>query len=77
MKELLTREYLKLLLAVQENPFGTIAELGRSTGSSKPTVAKRLKELNDRRLFVVKPLLNNHNLGFDFVDVILNGGSYD
>jgi len=67
----LSREYLKLLLAVQENPFGTISELAKSTGTSKPTVAKRLKELSDRRLFVVRPLLNDHNLGFEFVDVLL------
>jgi DNA-binding Lrp family transcriptional regulator len=67
----LSREYLKLLLAVQENPFGTIAELAKSTGTSKPTVAKRLKQLGDRRLFVVRPLLNDYNLGFDFVDVLL------
>ena len=71
MTEQLTREYLSLLLAVQENPFGTIAELAKSTGTSKPTVAKRLKYLADRRLFVVKPVLNNSCLGFDFVDVFL------
>jgi DNA-binding Lrp family transcriptional regulator len=67
----LSREYLKQLLAVQENPFGTIAELAKSTGTSKPTVAKRLKELGDRRLFVVRPILNDYNLGFEFVDVLI------
>jgi DNA-binding Lrp family transcriptional regulator len=75
--EHLTREYLSLLLAVQENPFGTISELARSTGTSKPTVVKRLKQLKDRRTFVVKPLLNNHALGFDFVDALLETKNLD
>jgi DNA-binding Lrp family transcriptional regulator len=67
----LTGEYLSLLLAVQGNPFGTVEELARKTGTSRPTATKRLDVLHKKRIFIVKPLLNNFNLGFEQVDVLL------
>jgi DNA-binding MarR family transcriptional regulator len=67
----LTGEYLSLLLAVQGNPFGTVEELAKETGTSRPTVTKRLDALHKKRIFVVKPLLNNFNLGLEQVDVLL------
>jgi hypothetical protein len=73
----LTGEYLSLLLAVQGNPFGTIEELAKKTGTSRPTAAKRLDSLHKKRIFVVKPLLNNFNIGFEFVDVLLETEDLD
>ncbi|MGY5875898.1 MAG: Lrp/AsnC family transcriptional regulator [Candidatus Thorarchaeota archaeon] len=82
----LTGDYLSLLIALQENPLGTVDELHRITGNSKPTVAKRLRELQGylgvgkratkRRYFVVKPILDIHKLGFEFVDVVLGTKSH-
>jgi DNA-binding Lrp family transcriptional regulator len=70
-------EYLSLLIAIQEDPFSTIEELARKTGASKPTVAKRLRELQEQKLFRVKPLLNYHNLGQEAVDVMLETDSLE
>ena len=67
----LTGRHLSLLLAVRENPFGTVEELAKRTGTSRPTAAKTLDELHKKRIFVVKPLLNNFNLGLEQIDVIL------
>ncbi len=77
MPEQLARGYLSLLIAIQENPFGTIDELAKRSGTSKPTTVRRIRELQAQRLFVVKPLLNNRNLGFDFFDVFLETSSID
>jgi hypothetical protein len=73
----LTREYLSLLLAVQGNPFGTVEKLAKTTGTSRPTASKRLDELQKKRIFIVKPLLHNFNLGFERVDVLLETKDYD
>ena len=63
--------YLSLLLAIRENPFGSVEELAKRTGTSRPTAAKRLDRLHKKRIFTVKPLLNNFNLGLEQIDVIL------
>ncbi len=73
MTNALTGDYLSLLIALQENPLGTVDELHMVTGNSKPTVAKRLRELQGhteigkrkttQRYFVVKPLMNINKLG--------------
>ncbi len=77
MPEEISGEYLSLLIAIQEDPFSTIDELARRTGTSKPTVAKRLRELQEKKLFRVKPLLNYYNLGQEAVDILLETDSLD
>ncbi|NWF95662.1 MAG: Lrp/AsnC family transcriptional regulator [Candidatus Thorarchaeota archaeon] len=71
----LTGQYLSLLIAVQENPFGTIDQIAKAAEVSKPTAVKRIKELqgleNGRAYFSVTPLLNYYNLGLETVDVLL------
>jgi len=69
--------YRSLLVAIQENPFGTIAELAEKSGISKPTAAKRIRQLQAKRIFMVKPLLNNRVLGFDFVDLFLESSDIE
>ncbi|NHJ14893.1 MAG: Lrp/AsnC family transcriptional regulator [Candidatus Thorarchaeota archaeon] len=67
----LSGDYLSLLIAIQENPLGTIDELSQRTGTSKPTVAKRLEKLQDEKVFRVQPLLDYHYLGLEAVDAIV------
>ncbi|MGY5854174.1 MAG: hypothetical protein RTU92_11445 [Candidatus Thorarchaeota archaeon] len=86
MTNALTGDYLSLLIALQENPLGTVDELHRITGNSKPTIAKRLRELQGysgvgkrttkRRYFVVKPIMDINKLGFEFVDVVVGTKSH-
>jgi DNA-binding Lrp family transcriptional regulator len=59
-------------MAIQENPLATVTELVDRVDGSKPTVIKRLSFLREQRYFSVKALLNEHNMGFDAVDVFLD-----
>ncbi|MEM2142094.1 MAG: Lrp/AsnC family transcriptional regulator [Candidatus Thorarchaeota archaeon] len=72
----LTGQYLSLLIAIQENPFGRLIDLARSTGMSKPTVAKRIRELQGenggKRYFAIMPLLNYGRMGLTPIDVLLS-----
>jgi DNA-binding Lrp family transcriptional regulator len=77
LPEEISGEYLSLLIAIQEAPFSTIDELARKTGTSKPTVTKRLRELQEKKLFRVKPLLHYYNLGQEAVDILLETDSLD
>ncbi len=71
----LTAQYLSLLIALQERPLATIEELATRIGVSKPTALRRLRLLSGeeggKRYFTVNPLLNNHNLGLEATDVLL------
>jgi hypothetical protein len=80
----LPSQYLSLLIAIQENPFGTIEELAGRAGVSKPTAAKKTAELmglgsgairrrqvEQKAYFTVKPILNYLNLSCESVDVLL------
>ncbi len=64
--------YLSLLMAIQENPLSTILDLQKRVEGSKPTIIKRLNYLRENRYFIVKALLNYHNLGFEAIDILLN-----
>lgn len=72
----LTGQYLSLLIAIQEMPFGTLEKLAKKARVSKPTAAKRLRELQGLRggksYFSVTPLLNYRSLGLEAVDVLLS-----
>ena len=67
--------HLSLLMALQENPLATVTELVERVEGSKPTVIKRLSFLKKNRYFNVKALLNQHNMGFDAVDVFLDASN--
>lgn len=71
----LSGQYLSLLIAIQEKPFGTIEELAARANISKPTAAKRLRLLQGeggtKRYFVVNPLLNYYSLGLESIDVLV------
>ncbi|MFW9851030.1 MAG: hypothetical protein ACFFF4_18030 [Candidatus Thorarchaeota archaeon] len=80
----ITRDYLKLLIAIQESPLATLDWLAKRTKTSKPTLAKRLAILEgshpDRmfandpeqgRVFSVAPILSYHNLGFEYFGTII------
>lgn len=67
----LSSDYLSLLIAIQENPLGTIEELSQRTCTSKPTVARRIYELQADKVFRIQPLLGYHSLGLEAVDVII------
>ena len=71
----LTGAHLSLLMALQENPLATVTELVERVEGSKPTVIKRLSFLKKQRYFNVKALLNEHNMGFDAVDVFLDASN--
>ncbi len=64
-----------MLIAIQENPFGTIEELAQRAGISNPTAAKRLRILQgaggEKSYFKVSPILNYYNMGLEAVDVLL------
>ncbi|MHA1638077.1 MAG: hypothetical protein ACTSUB_08685 [Candidatus Thorarchaeota archaeon] len=82
----LNGKYLSLLIALQEKPFASIAELVErlEESPSKPTIMKRLRYLegHERELlpkdgsklkayFTVNPILNMHNMGYEPFDIIL------
>ena len=73
-----------MLIAIQENPLATIEDLAERTKVSKPTLAKRLSVLEGTRpqnlafedpeqgrFFTVIPNLSYHNLGFEYVGMIV------
>jgi hypothetical protein len=75
---------LDLLIAIQERPLATLDWLAKRTKTSKPTIAKRLGVLEGTRpqvpsmldpekgrIFTVSPILNYHNLGFEYFAVIV------
>ncbi|MBN2228343.1 MAG: MarR family transcriptional regulator [Candidatus Thorarchaeota archaeon] len=68
----LTGAYLSLLMAIQENPLSTVSDLVKRVEGSKPTIIKRLTFLRENKYFNVKALLNNHNLGFEPIDLLLD-----
>ncbi|MHA1769257.1 MAG: hypothetical protein ACTSV3_05335 [Candidatus Thorarchaeota archaeon] len=72
-----TGPYLSLLMAIQEDPLSTVSDLVSRVKGSKPTIIKRLKYLRENQYFWVQALLNNHNLGFEAVDVLLDTHSLD
>ncbi len=80
MPSTMTGQDLMLLMAIQENPFETLDGLAERAGISRPTVAKKLRELQgnsvkpgvqQKRYFIVMPLLDYSNLGLEPVDVLL------
>ncbi|TFG28842.1 hypothetical protein EU528_10645 [Candidatus Thorarchaeota archaeon] len=71
----LSGAHLSLLMALQENPLATVTELVERVEGSKPTIIKRLSFLKKHRYFNVKALLNEHNMGFDAVDVFLDASN--
>ncbi|MBD3404960.1 MAG: hypothetical protein GF411_02355 [Candidatus Lokiarchaeota archaeon] len=74
------KDYLSLLIAIQNNPFGTTDELSSESDISKPTVIKRLRVLqgekrlipeeDPKKYFSVKPILNYSALGLEPVDIL-------
>ncbi len=72
----LSREYLSLLIALQEKPLGTIEELAEKTDASNPTVAKRLRELEAKLFFYVKPILKEQSLGLELIEVMVEPSDY-
>jgi len=68
----LSGAHLSLLMALQENPLATVTDLVERVEGSKPTVIKRLSFLKRNRYFNVNALLNEHNMGFDALDVFLD-----
>ena len=78
MSRALSADYLSLLIAVQENPLGTIDELAKRVGISKPTATKRLEILHGRnKYFIVNPLLDYHNLGLEAVDLLVDVSDHE
>ncbi|MFW9909621.1 MAG: hypothetical protein ACFFEF_13700 [Candidatus Thorarchaeota archaeon] len=85
----LNLRYLPLLAAIQENPLGTLDELAKRAEMSRPTVAKRLEELQGyreigdakdkapmKKYFYVNPLLNLESLGLELVQAFVEVKSY-
>ena len=69
----------RVLIALQENPLATFDELHRETNISKSTVFTIVKKLEGRSntipYFSVKDLPHLHNLGLEFVNVIVKADS--
>ncbi len=75
---------MELLIAIQENPLATLEWLAQRTRKSKPTIAKRLvilegsrpqnvfmQDPEQGRIYTVSPLLNYHNLGFEYFGAVV------
>ncbi|MEA2071793.1 MAG: helix-turn-helix domain-containing protein [Asgard group archaeon] len=72
----LNAKHIRLLLAIQENPLGTYAELSERTGFTKYMVHNLLSDLESwgkdkKRCFTVVANLDLENLGLELVDVLV------
>lgn len=81
------KDYLSLLIALQNNPFGTTDELSDESDISKPTVIKRLRvlqgaepivpETSPKKYFTVEPILDYSTLGLEPVDILAETKTLD
>lgn len=60
---------LKIIQMLQIDARTSVTELAEKTGSSRPTVTKRLKRLLDEKLIVIKGGLNLRQFGFKVAHV--------
>jgi DNA-binding Lrp family transcriptional regulator len=78
--QLLDSKHILALIALQERPFATIAELAERVGVSRPTMKKKIEFLEGKQghpFFYVIPLLNCDAMQLEQIDILIDVSSFD